>query len=383
MKRLLTFLFFISLSSLWAQSIFNKSGEITISSGTIVTVGDSVINDGKLTNNGDLRISGAWINNGTYDAGNGQITFNSNHEQIINHNDQAFKRLVISGGGEKKFLANITVESELNLQNGVLISSNGAKIIINEGAKITGGSDQAHVVGSVEHIGKGNWDFPVGNGSTYLPVSINNVTDSKAVAILSLHELSANQTLKASDDFSKLSNLRYWELIVSQGSIAGSQITLPIDNENLSDETSLWAVASAKTINDPFASLGQSDAQGNASSGRVTSEKNPETSLLTVGVLTDDKIIVVYNGVSPNNDGSNDFLKIRNITAYPNNKVSIFNRWGDKVFEVKGYDNDKIIFKGENNLSGTSKLLSGTYFYAIEPGDGSAKVTGYLELRYQ
>lgn len=380
MRCLLYLLVIASINSV-AQSLFNKSGEITISTGTIVTVGDSLINNGNLANNGDLRISGAWINNGTYDAGNGQITFNSTRTQIINHNDQSFRKLVINGGGEKKFLANITVESELNLQNGILVSDKGAKIILQEGAKITGASDQSYVVGPVEHQGKGDWEFPIGSGTVYLPVVISDVSDSKTIAILSLHEIN-NETLKGDVDFAKLSDQRYWELNVTAGSLDGSRITLPLDNESFSDNTERWVVASAAAITDPFASLGQSDAQGNASSGKVTSEKSAMTSFFTTGEIVDDKIIVVYNGVSPNNDGSNDFLKIHNITLYPNNKVSIFNRWGDKVFEASGYDNDKVFFKGENNLSGASKLLNGTYFYTIEPGDGSEKITGYLDLRY-
>jgi hypothetical protein len=64
-------------------------------------VPDSLVNNGTLTNNGDLRISGAWINNGAYDAGTGVINFNSDLVQTINHNDQSFERLVISGSGEK------------------------------------------------------------------------------------------------------------------------------------------------------------------------------------------------------------------------------------------------------------------------------------------
>ena len=384
MKKMLLIAFgFLLFDAVVAQSVFNKGADVVVSTGTIVTVGDSLINDGKLTNDGDIRISGAWINNGTYDAGNGQITFNSNQTQIINHNDQSFKKLVINGGGEKKFLANITVESELNLQNGILVSDRGAKIILQEGAKIIGASSQSYIIGPVEHQGNGDWEFPIGNGTVYLPVAISDVSDSKAIAILSLHEMKGNETLKGDVDFAKLSDQRYWELNISAGSLDGSRITLPLDNEGLSDDTDLWVVASAQVITDPFASLGQSNAQGNAASGKVTSEKSVMTSFLVVGELTDDKIIVVYNGVSPNDDGANDFLKIHNITLYPNNKVSVFNRWGDKVFEVSGYDNDKFVFKGDNNLSGSSKLLSGTYFYTIDPGNGSEKITGYLDLRYQ
>jgi len=381
MKRIIIFVFGLSFSgAVNAQSVYNKNALVSISSATIFTVGDSLINNGELTNNGDIRVSGAWINNGTYDAGNGQITFNSNKEQIINHNDQSFEKLVINGGGVKKFLANITIESELNLQSGVLQSSNDAKIIIKEGAKITGGTDKAHVVGPVEHLGKGDWEFPVGNGKDYLPVIIKGVTDSKANAVLILHEI-ASEKLTSNIDFDKVSDQRYWELKIVDGSLQGSRVELPLVNEDLGDNPELWAVASAKSIADPFESLGQSAAEGNSSSGRVTSENSPQASLLSVGKLTDNRIIVVYNGVSPNGDGLNDFLKIHNIAAYPDNTVSLFNRWGDKVFEAKGYDNDKIIFKGENNVQG-GKLMAGTYFYSIEPGDGSAKVTGYLELRF-
>ncbi|HOO10908.1 MAG TPA: gliding motility-associated C-terminal domain-containing protein, partial [Cyclobacteriaceae bacterium] len=77
----------------------------------------------------------------------------------------------------------------------------------------------------------------------------------------------------------------------------------------------------------------------------------------------------------------NDYFEIFNIDQYPNNKVSIYNRWGDKVFEVMGYDNDQKVFKGENNITGSGKLSSGVYFYRILLGDGTQELNGYLELK--
>ncbi|MDZ7651033.1 MAG: hypothetical protein U5K54_30030 [Cytophagales bacterium] len=89
--------------SVISQGLYNKGATISIATQTIFAVPDSLVNDGTITNNGDLRISGAWINNGTYDAGTGVINFNSDLVQTINHNDQSFERLVISGTGEKQF----------------------------------------------------------------------------------------------------------------------------------------------------------------------------------------------------------------------------------------------------------------------------------------
>jgi gliding motility-associated-like protein len=44
--------------------------------------------------------------------------------------------------------------------------------------------------------------------------------------------------------------------------------------------------------------------------------------------------------VSPNGDGKNDTWVIANLETYPNNKVKIFNRWGNEVFVADPYLND-------------------------------------------
>ena len=90
--------------------------------------------------------------------------------------------------------------------------------------------------------------------------------------------------------------------------------------------------------------------------------------------------IIVYNAISPNNDGKNDFLFLKYIEAFTDSKgntVSIYNRWGAKVFETNNYDNTSVFFKG---LSDDGKELpSGTYFYKIAYANGIR--TGYLELK--
>ena len=74
--------------------------------------------------------------------------------------------------------------------------------------------------------------------------------------------------------------------------------------------------------------------------------------------------LFVYTGVSPNGDGNNDTWKIRGVENYPENTVTIFNRWGDKVREFAGYNNTTSSWDGQNEHD--ELLPNGTYFYILE-----------------
>ncbi|WP_404811912.1 Ig-like domain-containing protein [Capnocytophaga canimorsus] len=95
-----------------------------------------------------------------------------------------------------------------------------------------------------------------------------------------------------------------------------------------------------------------------------------------------------YNGLSNNEDGTNDGFVIDGIECYPKNKVRIYNRWGVKVFETEGYNNKERLFKGISNgrvtVDADKKLPQGTYYYVIEYIDGSNQThseAGWLYIK--
>ncbi len=92
--------------------------------------------------------------------------------------------------------------------------------------------------------------------------------------------------------------------------------------------------------------------------------------------------ITLFDGISPNGDGFNDFFNIENIQILePENKVSIFNRWGDKVYDVDNYDSSNP-GKRFNGRSDSGKALpSGVYFYKVEFASGREPLSGYLTLK--
>nr|WP_197486688.1 cadherin-like beta sandwich domain-containing protein [Mucilaginibacter sp. L294] len=97
-----------------------------------------------------------------------------------------------------------------------------------------------------------------------------------------------------------------------------------------------------------------------------------------------DDGVVVHQGISPNGDGSNDFLYIEGISAYPGNKLSIMNTSGTLVFDAKDYGKDgNHVFDGHSNKNG-ALLKPGTYFYALEyqVDKQSKRKTGYIIIKY-
>ena len=83
--------------------------------------------------------------------------------------------------------------------------------------------------------------------------------------------------------------------------------------------------------------------------------------------------ITIFSGFVPGDDGSSKWT-IGNITEFPKNKVSIFNRWGKEVYSENGYDNSLKAWKADE------KLPASTYFYIIDLGDGSKPYKGWVEL---
>jgi len=88
--------------------------------------------------------------------------------------------------------------------------------------------------------------------------------------------------------------------------------------------------------------------------------------------------ITVFSGFTPNGDGINDTWVIQHAVEYGERiHVQVFNRWGERVFDSKGYG-------GSNEFDGTRngrELPVGAYYYIIEVGDGESEpYTGTVTL---
>ena len=102
-----------------------------------------------------------------------------------------------------------------------------------------------------------------------------------------------------------------------------------------------------------------------------------DTALITVSLeceQVEGGDLVFSNGFSPNGDDVNQFFEIQGVETYPNNSLSVFNRWGNEVFRTDNYQND-----WEGTFNGAS-LMNGTYFYVFNDGAGNT-YTGYVYIQ--
>jgi len=87
-----------------------------------------------------------------------------------------------------------------------------------------------------------------------------------------------------------------------------------------------------------------------------------------------ESLIEAMNVMTPNGDGDNDFLYLLNIEIYRENKLTILNRWGQKLLTLDNYDNTW------NGTVNNEPLPEGTYYFVLELPLINDKISGSFTI---
>lgn len=87
--------------------------------------------------------------------------------------------------------------------------------------------------------------------------------------------------------------------------------------------------------------------------------------------VTVNTFLDIPNTFSPNGDQANDTWVIQGIHLYPNANMSIYDRWGQQVYQSTGYSNSQA---WDGTSKGGQKLAEGVYFYVLELRDSEEQV---------
>lgn len=274
--------------------------------------------------------------------------------------------------GQMEFIQGIVYIDEL--PNNTDKRTLGAIAVHNKSLAL-GAHDLSYVQGSIEKHGKHSYEFPIGDTNLYRPLIIAGIDCPKDAFevkyVYGDQEFFSTRENKASI-IKNVNDQEYWIINKDKKTTGAIFLSLSIDERTLLDSDQLDALSIVQWNE----RLGIWEDKG----GKIEKDGKyigavvnlrPETSILTLAHVDKDQLlpgdVLVYNFVSANHDGKNDYLYIQNIHKYASTQVEIYDRWGVKVFSTKDYD--KYGDGSTNVFTGLEKgkiLPSGTYYYVLK-----------------
>jgi gliding motility-associated-like protein len=90
-----------------------------------------------------------------------------------------------------------------------------------------------------------------------------------------------------------------------------------------------------------------------------------------------DVVCQLPNLLTPNGDGINDtyLIPCLGLENYPKSHLTVFNEWGQSVYNSKPYENDW------DGTYGGEPLPAGTYFVVLDLGEGSQAINGFTIIQ--
>lgn len=295
----------------------------------------------------------------------------------------------------------LNVKGSLDFQSGIIaVDSLWGMLSFHPGAKALDPSDKSHAEGYVEKIGKDAFTYPIGDKGLYRYAKISApARDREAYQskyVLGDDSFFTNHK-EMSSELTLLNDREYWKVEKSTANKGDILLTLSWDART----------TAPSMLIDPENDLhivrwDESQSVWVDQGGVVAMDLKEITTavpirdygyftLATLDITTQERgDLNIYNLVTANGDGKNDYFLIDNIIQYPNNTVEIYNRWGVKVYETTGYDSSGNVFRGysegRSTLNKGELLPTGTYYYIITyeksnaNGSRTIKHSGYLHL---
>jgi len=341
------------------------------------------------------------VNDGTFDQNRGLVGF---------YNEE--KTLSVSGAFSPVFYdTEVSVNDGLYLDTPIEIKNNfnfingnvytprdrsNAYLKFAENSFFVGEGNLTKVDGYVSAENKDSFTFPVGDDDRIRPLTMTSEsvnTLAKCAYFFvgpdNLSSFNENFNTGARDfNVTAVSNQEFWRL---EGELSVKATLTWDDYSNLgnvanyiSDLTVVgWSKGLQKWMN-----LGNTALEGEFLKGSITSDTfiPNDYEIITLGGALDlnESLSTIELGnyfLTPNGDGTNDFLEIEGIEESPNNILQIFNRYGVMVYYKENYKGE---FEGLSNrnqvVNGDIGLASGVYFYIIILNDLKIKHQGYLYL---
>jgi gliding motility-associated-like protein len=211
-----------------------------------------------------------------------------------------------------------------------------------------------------------------GTPTTTWPVTDYTVTAynsfGSSSTVLTLSVVNSTTVLPSVITFPPISNKTITDADFSAGATSTNTVT-PITYT--SSNTAVATVSAAGVIH--IVGIGSTTITASQSGNANYTAATPQSQSFTVTPIA--SVVNIYNTFSPNGDGVNDLWNIPDLAAYPQCLVNVYNRYGTKIFQSRGYAK-----AWDGNYKG-GKVPAGVYYYVINLDNTNTNVlSGYVAV---
>lgn len=410
MKKYLLYIggFLLITAGINAQT--SNQGMLYISEGTQFSTVETLDNveTGEIYNDGESFIYSHFNNDGIFDfyQETGITRFIGGADQILSGTNTSYLQNVYFNNRSTRapFLLTglVDINGMADFYEGVLDNRNfGGKISFRSNANHTNTSDRSHVNGTVNKLGNTDFNFPIGDAGFYrfggISAPSNTETTFKGTFYFKNSDELYSHELKAGV-IEEIDTQEYWT--IEKETSANQDVLITLSYSDVTTPESFIRAAEDQAV-----TIVRWDAPTNMwvnEGGAVDIDTQTVTTAVRgYGVFTFGKVkkeavlpggLTVYNALTPNGDGVNDYflIDIPDDGSVWDLNVMVFNRWGVKVFESNNYGVGNDVFDGFSSgrltIDGNKQLPSGTYYYILNYQYGEAaqdnrhKQAGYLYI---
>lgn len=187
---------------------------------------------------------------------------------------------------------------------------------------------------TVTGVASWNWNFGNGTGAQVPPFTHTYNNANTYTASLVVKNSEGCSSLPVTQTFI-INSLPAVDAGPDKFISLGSSTTLDASLANVADYDILWTPSlylNSATILNPVSTPADPMMYTLSAADKTTHCSNKDSVMITP--VSD---IYVPTAFTPNNDGLNDTWQIPGLALYPDAVVSVYNRWGEKVFETKNY----------------------------------------------
>ncbi len=341
------------------------------------------------------------INDGQFDNNQGFTGFYSDNEiRVVSGTNRAiFNNVEIDAVNNLQLETSLGIINELEYVNGKVITPRNTISVSLDFIRhdfYVGEDDERHTDGYASVIGNNEFIFPIGDDDRFRPmITPNQNTDIYLKGAYFYEDPNSPSTFAnafTTDEkqvfLKNISTHEFWDLDGSNQ----TSVTLTWDTfssiENISPVLNFLRIVGWSKSEQKWIDLGNTNVSGDLNNGQLTSNEfiPDEYEIITIGSIFSN----VEQGsdnylISPNDDDVNDALVFEGLELFNKNKLTVFNRWGNVVFEATNYKNNwEAVSNGRATIKANNKLPVGTYFYTLEFGNGTTNNSrkGWVYINY-